>query len=128
MNRAHHLAALDRRVADYLPPSLAPHVRVANLRDGVLVLHADSTAWRMRAHYLAPGLLEALRGLPDLAGLVSIQVRVAPAAGTPRPVSPRPLRLSADASQCLADVADTVSDPGLRDALRRLAARGRRTS
>lgn len=128
VDRAQLLATLDQRVAAFLPPSLAPHVRVANLRDGVLILHADSTAWRMRAHYLAPDLLKALRDVPELAGLTSIQVRVAPVASHLRPPSPKPLKLSAAASQYLAGVADTVSDPRLREALRRLAARGRQTS
>jgi hypothetical protein len=81
----------------------------------------------MRAHYLTPQLLETLRTLPGLAGLVSVQVRVAPAKTTPAntPPKPQPLRLSGEATQCLADAADTVSDPKLRDSLRRLAARGR---
>ncbi len=83
----------------------------------------------MRAHYLAPRLLETLRGLPDLAALKSIQVRVAPVAESARAMNPGPsLRLSSEATQCLADAADTVAAPDLRDSLRRLAARGRNPS
>jgi hypothetical protein len=126
IDRARRLTLINQLVAGYLPAPLAQHLRVANFRAGVLVLQADSSAWRMRAHYLAPELATTLRSLPELAGLVSVQVRVAPPTATvqPPPHLPPPI-ISGEAGRCLADAAESVSDPRLRAALRRLAAHRR---
>jgi len=80
----------------------------------------------MRAHYLAPELTATLRALPELAGLVSVQIRVAPPTATVQPPPHlQPPALSGEAGRCLADAAESVSDPRLRASLRRLAAHRR---
>jgi hypothetical protein len=45
LRRARELEALEELVRGWLPPTLAPHVRVAALREDTLVLAADSAAW-----------------------------------------------------------------------------------
>lgn len=118
--RMEHLSALVRR---HLGAPLGDHCRAANLREGILLLHADASAWATRLRYELPGLLEFLRqrGQPELR---SIRVKVAPPDWAPAAAPPlaRP-RLSAAASELLRGVAGTIQDPGIRDALLRLAKR-----
>jgi len=117
--RVEHLSLLARR---HLGAPLGDHCRAANLRDGILVLHADSSAWATRLRYELPALLEFFRqqGQPELR---SIRIKVVPTDWAP-PQAPRARarpRLSAAASELLRDVASTTQDPDIRDALLRLA-------
>jgi hypothetical protein len=75
IERARMLDALDRRLRQSLPPSLAPHVRLGNVRDGRLVFLVSSPVWKAKLRLHAemadprPGisteeLLERLRPKP----------------------------------------------------------------
>ena len=59
--RAEQLARLDALLAELLEPGLAPHVRVANVRDGCLVLVTPVAPIATRLRMLAPTLLEQFR-------------------------------------------------------------------
>ncbi|KAA9002595.1 DUF721 domain-containing protein [Affinibrenneria salicis] len=76
--RALALLKLNRAVRGLLPAQLHPWCRVANYRQGLLVLEAASANWLMRLRYEQPTLLSALRAqiLPSLA---SIDIRINPA-------------------------------------------------
>jgi hypothetical protein len=124
MERARALTELDRRLRRHLPPSLADHVAVANLRDGVLVLRTSSSEWRTRAHFLAPQLLEAMQADASLPKITEIRLRIAPPARQESPRQGGPT-LSATAAQLLQSTALSLGDDGLRRALGRLAARHR---
>jgi len=112
------LSALARR---HLGAPLGDHCRAANLREGILLLHADSSAWANRLRYELPALLEFLRqqGQPELR---SIRVKVPPPDwAPPAPRTQTRPRLSAAASELLRHVASTTQDPDIRGALLRLA-------
>lgn len=120
-NRARYLATLDRTVRALLPAAIVDHCRVANLRDNVLVLQAEGTVWATKLRYQLPQILTDLRRLPDLKGLDSIRIRIAPAqtAQNPSPLA-RP-HLSEHSAELLQQAADATPDPELAAALRRVA-------
>ncbi|MFC0228629.1 DUF721 domain-containing protein [Serratia aquatilis] len=76
--RAVALLKLNRAVKGLLPAQLHPWCRVANFRQGVLVLETANASWMMRLRYEQPSLLSALRAqiLPSLS---SIDIRINPA-------------------------------------------------
>lgn len=76
--RAIALAKLNQAVKELLPPQLHPWCRVANLRQGTLVLETTNASWMMRLRYEQSHLLSALRAqiLPSLS---SIDIRINPA-------------------------------------------------
>ncbi|AHG21214.1 hypothetical protein Z042_17595 [Chania multitudinisentens RB-25] len=76
--RAVALLKLNRAVTGLLPAQLHPWCRVANFRQGVLVLETANASWMMRLRYEQPNLLSALRAqiLPSLS---SIDIRINPA-------------------------------------------------
>jgi hypothetical protein len=76
--RAIALLKLNRAVKGLLPAQLHPWCRVANFRQGVLVLETANASWMMRLRYEQPNLLSALRAqiLPSLS---SIDIRINPA-------------------------------------------------
>ncbi len=63
LRRALWLDALEQRLRPHLPPSLAAHVRFANLDGAKLVYLVDSPVWRARLRLASPGLLDVARSL-----------------------------------------------------------------
>lgn len=63
VRRALGLDALDRQLRPLLPPALAPHVRLANVADGRLVMLVDSPVWHARLRLAAPELLDVARSV-----------------------------------------------------------------
>lgn len=76
--RAIALLKLNRAVKGLLPSQLHPWCRVANYRQGHLILETANASWLMRLRYKQSSLLSALRAqiLPSLA---SIDIRINPA-------------------------------------------------
>lgn len=114
---------LQARLESLLAPGTIGHYRVQNLREGILILQADSPSWASRLRFELPRLLEQLRAMPGLQQLRDIQIRVA-TASQPRPMPLRRAHLSQQAAAVLESAADATQDPQLREALRRLARKG----
>ncbi|XBS70535.1 DciA family protein [Acerihabitans sp. KWT182] len=79
--RAEALLKLNRAVAGILPAPLKPWCRVANFRQGILILETANASWMMRLRYEQSSLLSALRAqiLPSLS---SIDIRINPTLAT----------------------------------------------
>ena len=63
VRHALRLDALDRELRPLLPPSLAPHVRLANIHGDRLVFLVDSPVWHARLRLAASELLDAARSI-----------------------------------------------------------------
>ena len=74
--RARALQDLDTAVKSWLPEKLADKVKVAVVREGVLVLTAESPVWATRLRYEVPSVLEKARQHPGLGQLEDIEIRV----------------------------------------------------
>lgn len=61
-----------------LPPSLAPHCRVANVQGGRMTIHVASASWATRLRLTMPEVEPALRSLLDFAGVEDIRIRTMP--------------------------------------------------
>lgn len=75
--RAVALLRLNRAVQGILPAPLHPWCRVANFRQGILVIETANANWLMRLRYEQPALLSALRA-QILPSLTSIDIRINP--------------------------------------------------
>ncbi len=75
--RATALLRLNRAVRSILPAQLHPWCRVANFRQGILVLETANASWLMRLRYEQATLLSALRA-QILPSLTSIDIRINP--------------------------------------------------
>lgn len=125
--RTRALQEMDRLLAELLPPPLNRHCHVLSIRNNILAVAADSPAWAARLRFHAPLLAEQLAAhLSDRR--YTVHVRVRPPETPPPPPSPRRLmRRGAQGTAALQQAAQSVSDPGLKTALLRLASRdGRR--
>lgn len=129
LNHAHRLEQLNKILREQLPPPLNQHCRIANLRDDILLLHADSPAWALKLRYSVPDMLDRLRRQPELQQLRTITVKINPASLVAAPAKKtRRARMSEDTARLLDDVADAITHPTLRTALLRLARHGKSRS
>lgn len=115
------LVVIERLVRACLPADLAEHCQVAGIGDGCLRLATDSPAWAARLRFQGPRLVKQLTH-QGLVALHTVQVRIIPLAAKPTPPSRKP-HLAADNAQLLEQTAKTINDPGLAQALRKLARR-----
>ena len=119
LQRGQFLHRLGRLLATLLNDNFNLHCKVGNVRDGILIIYCDSTAWAVRLRYQAPSLLKELQRRNGLSALQQIEVRILPAQQNEKTY--QRATLSSDAHHCLQACADSVNDDGLRAALLRLA-------
>jgi hypothetical protein len=115
--------ALETRLQGLLPDPLKAHCRLLAVRGEILVLAADSPVWAARLRFHAPQLVKQLNHTQTVT-LHTIQIRVRP----PERIVPAQrrqsmARRSKNSTTALQQVAQTVSDAGLKTALLRLANR-----
>src|SRR5271165_6558010 len=119
---AERLISLQHLFAAIAPPALAQHCRVANLKQGILVIHAANNLIAAKLRQVLPSLADEFcyRGWQ----ITSIQVAVQDRAkvlqtADSSPISP-PAAIDADTRAKLAALASTAGSPTLRGALERL--------
>lgn len=113
------LAALEQQVRACLAADLAEHCQVVGIRDGGLRLATDSPAWAARLRFQAPRLVQQLMR-QGMTGLQSVQVRIIPPTKKPA-LSVRKVHLATENALLLEQTAQAIDDPGLAQALSRLA-------
>jgi predicted nucleic acid-binding Zn ribbon protein len=69
------LAALAASWSDVVGPEVAEHVQIESVRDGELVLVADSTAWATQVRLLTDTVLKQVQELVSKSNVSSVSVR-----------------------------------------------------
>ncbi len=124
VGHGHRLERVSALLPDLLPAPLNRHCRVANISDGILVIHTDAPIWTTRLRFHNPRLLADLRERLGAGALREIRLRTAPEPSAPvRRAELRTAILPDAAAAHLRAAAASIADPALRDALLRLAAR-----
>lgn len=123
VSQARALMALETLLQALLPEPLKAHCRLLAIREDTLVLAADSPVWAARLRFHAPQLVKQFNRNQTVK-LHTFQIRVRP----PERIVPTQRRQSMsrrskNSTTALKQVAQTVSDPGLKTALLRLANR-----
>jgi len=123
LKRRQHELALEERVKQALPPSLAAHVTVADGRPPELTLMATSGAAAALLRHRAPDLLRAL--MQDGREFTGIRVRVQARPAARTRANPSIKQIDSLSAAALQAKAAELGDSPLAAALRRLAARAR---
>ena len=103
IRRALWLDGLDRQLRPLLPPTLTPHVRLANFERGRLVFVVDAPVWRAKLRLAAPEVVDAARSLGLEATELVVKTTLSPPAGSTSPplVNARTRPMSKTASDAL---------------------------
>lgn len=117
------LAKLNRLIIEKLDPELARHCRVANCRDGILILTTPSPSTGHLLRFSEVELLTSLRAIPDFCHLKSIKTQVRPPLpeySYSKEVLPKP-SLSAKGAEIIRAMALNIESLSLRKSLLQLA-------
>lgn len=121
--KASRLSALQHSYQQQVPPHLASHSRVANLRQGVLVIEVASAAWLSQLRMQRSALLSQMRQIDP--SLTSLDLRINPglvkAAVNPLVQRPNKREISSHTAEQLRALAETT-DGKLSESLKKLAA------
>lgn len=126
LQRLQALQTLTEALQAHLPQGAIDHCWVVGYRSATLRVLTDSSAWVVQIRYRQKAVLKDINGRHGLS-LTRLQVRVtAPRTEVQSPA--HQLTLSADNAEVLRTTAAEIADPGVSQALRRLARHGSRRS
>ncbi len=77
VSRARELQSIEGLVRSWLPPMIAPHVKVATLRDDTLVLSVKSAVWATRLRFECPNLVERAQSCEATRAVRQVKIRMA---------------------------------------------------
>ena len=110
LRRAQWLDTVDQLLRPHLPPGLAAHARLANVRGDKLVYVVDAPVWHARLRLATPMLVDAARSVGlDVAGL-SVKTTLQPLRPLPPAARTAPPMSAAGQSQLEAALALLRSD------------------
>lgn len=123
VSQARTLMSLEALLQELLPEPLNVHCRLLAIREETLMLAADSPVWAARLRFHAPQLVKQLCHTQTVK-LRTVQVRVRPPErNVPTEHRKTTMQCSKESKAALQQVAQSISDPGLKTALLRLANR-----
>ncbi|MCW9023690.1 MAG: DUF721 domain-containing protein [Gammaproteobacteria bacterium] len=121
------ISKLNKHLQRLVDEPLRSHITLSNLKGETAILIADTPVWASRLRYIEPMLLQKISNNIHLFGNIhKIEIRVAPIRATLQPSEPEPRKISENAAQCLHNMAESVEDIDLKEALERLAQHGKK--
>jgi len=124
VTQTNELKQLTRLLQAELNPSLAPHCQVARLTPAQLTVVVDSPAWSTRLRFQSTTLLRQLaRKHSVFQDVSSIEIKIYPARLQRRAPPSIPRHISPAAASVITDMANSIDNPDLKQALLRLASR-----
>lgn len=126
-NHAERLQQLQAILVQALPPALTRNCRVANFKQGVLIIHTENGALASKLRQMTTSIATRFRqqGEPLSEILIRVQPLNPEAPPTPRP---RAAHIGEAGRQALNDLAGTLPEGGLKTALTTLLLRSLKRS
>lgn len=121
VQQAQKLQALNELVQQHINPQFRSHCFVANYQRSSMVLATDTAAIATLLRYELPRLLRQLRQVEGFAGLANIKVKVSKNQTVAKSKAKPQPELSVKGRQYLQQLADSLDDGELHDAVESLA-------
>lgn len=121
------LQLLQQKLDHCIPDTFKPYCRVANYRDGCLIIAVSSAAWATQLRYAIPDLLQLLRTQAELYDLCSINTYIDPNLQQIKTKKESAinqkdkLKLSVDIALYLREMAESFDDEKLKASFLRLS-------
>lgn len=115
LRRARWLDAVDQLLRPHLPPMLAAHARLTNIRGGKLVFVVDAPVWHARLRLATPALLDAARSVGLDVADVAVRTThepLHPLLRLEKPRTPMSAAAQSELEAALALLRSDASDPG----------------
>jgi hypothetical protein len=120
LERAIALKQFSAKFQTTLSAPLKHHCYIANIRDDTVVIAADSPAWLTQLRYQAPKILAYIKQEIGLEQIRKLHFKVILTNDIPDTQSMQP-KMSQQAALVLRQTAESLGDPDLKAAFRRLA-------
>jgi hypothetical protein len=121
-NKVLQLTKLNQIWQAEISSDLAAQSRIANFREGYLIIECASAAWATRLRYLLPDITAKLIKYTELRDLAHIEWNIQPLFHTPNSQqNAAPLALSSASAQLLKNTAEDIKVKPLQEALLRIA-------
>jgi len=126
VQQVNNLKSLNSRLSRILPTPIAQHYKIANIDRGALTILCSSSAWATRLRLQQTKIIKGFRDLH----IHSLNIQITPTKADDSINKPKkPARkISQQTSKLLIDLAETTSDPKLKQALQRLSKRARNST
>lgn len=126
VTQGRHLQRLTRLLQNELDPALAPHCCVGGLAPPQLTIVVDSPAWSTRLRFQSTGLIRQInKKYKEFQGVSRIDIKIYPARVQRRTPPPVPRLISPGAAKSITQMANSLDNPNLKQALLRLASRAK---
>jgi len=126
LRKAKLLNEINEQLAKYLPPEIMAYCQAANIIDNKLIILTANGSLATQIRLRTPTLLEQFKADPLLKNFKEIQPKVKRETST-RPSRQKPKEklapLTPETAQMVYDIAQSISDPKLREILERIAKR-----
>ncbi|GJM04353.1 MAG: hypothetical protein DHS20C09_03440 [marine bacterium B5-7] len=113
--KAISIQEIDRNLKKLLDQSLKDKFELANINADAAILLVSSSAWATRLRYNIPAILNAFNKQLNLTSIKTIRIKIKKSLPENSAVIKKPIYLSNYSAQFLNDVADSFSDPELRN-------------
>ena len=124
VTQGRELQRLTRLLQNELDSSLAPHCRVGQFAPPRLTIVVDSPAWSTRLRFQSTGLIRQLqKKYKEFQDVSNIEVKIYPARLQRRAPPSTPRQISPAAAKDITQMANSIDNPNLKQALLRLASR-----
>jgi len=124
VTQGRELQRLTHLLQKELDSSLAPHCRIGRLAPPCLTIVVDSPVWSSRLRFQSTGLLRQLnKKYKEFQSVNNIEIKIYPVRLSRREPTTTPRRLSPAAAKGITEMAKSIDEPALRQALLRLASR-----
>ena len=115
--------AVLQAVRGQLPSPLDQHCLYARISGKLLIIHTDSPVWNARLRFHGPQLISAMQQHAPHLRQLKIKIHID---STVNPAKRRQVKLSHNSAAHILAAADSITDPKLQAALRRLGNSGRK--
>ena len=113
--KANSIQEIDRSLKKLLDPSLNDKFELANINADTAVLLVSSSAWATRLRYNIPAILNIFNQQLNFTSIKTIRIKIKKSISENANLIKKPIYLSNNAAQFLNDVANSFSDPELRN-------------
>ncbi len=126
LNKALHLDKLNRLIQATLPTPLLNHTRLANVRDGQLILQVSNAAMATQVRFYGAEILQKLKKEAVFKRLKTIKVIVDPINLKSAPLE-GDQNISKESSAIINKGTETIKHQGLKEALKQLSGKQKKT-
>ncbi len=113
--KANSFQEIDRNLKKLLDPTLKDKFELANINADTAILLASSSAWATRLRYNIPVILNVFNKQLNFTSITTIRIKIKKSTPENPALIKKPIYLSNNSAQFLNNVANSFSDPELRN-------------